>query len=153
MSCGDFILLLMVLIFPPLPVAIKRGICSADFLINLLLSLLGFLPGLVHAFYIVLKYPEGLNGCTHQHGDLERQAHVRPAHQVFPGQAYQQQHPPQQQGNMHGVYGHQQKLQQHMHAQQAPGNYGATGGSSSQAPPAYTDAPADSAHSVGDRKQ
>ena len=37
---------------------IKRGICSADSLINIGLCCLGFLPGLVHAWYIIAKYPD-----------------------------------------------------------------------------------------------
>lgn len=36
----------------------KRGVCSADGLINIALCCLGFLPGLLHAWYIILKYPE-----------------------------------------------------------------------------------------------
>lgn len=36
----------------------KRGICSADSLINLALCCLGVLPGLLHAWYIILQYPE-----------------------------------------------------------------------------------------------
>ena len=37
---------------------IKAGICTADSLINLALCLLGYIPGLIHAWYIILKYPE-----------------------------------------------------------------------------------------------
>lgn len=37
---------------------IKAGICTADSLINLGLCLLGYIPGLIHAWYIILKYPE-----------------------------------------------------------------------------------------------
>lgn len=37
---------------------VKRGICSADSLINIALCCLGVLPGLLHAWYIVLKYPD-----------------------------------------------------------------------------------------------
>lgn len=36
---------------------VKTGICSADSLINICLCLLGFLPGLLHAWYIIAKYP------------------------------------------------------------------------------------------------
>ncbi|KAG0667426.1 hypothetical protein C6P44_000156 [Monosporozyma unispora] len=42
---------------PPIAVWLKRGLCSKDFLINLLLFLLGFIPGLIHALYIISKYP------------------------------------------------------------------------------------------------
>lgn len=37
---------------------VKRGICSADSLINICLCVLGFIPGLLHAWYIIAKYPE-----------------------------------------------------------------------------------------------
>ena len=47
---------------------IKRGICSADALINLLLCLLGFIPGLLHAWYIIAQYPED-NGYAPIAGD------------------------------------------------------------------------------------
>lgn len=36
----------------------KRGVCSADSLINIVLSCVGFLPGLLHAWYIILQYPD-----------------------------------------------------------------------------------------------
>ena len=36
----------------------KRGLCSADSFINLALCCLGFVPGLLHAWYIISKYPE-----------------------------------------------------------------------------------------------
>lgn len=42
----------------PGKVWIKRGICSADSIINILLCVLGYIPGLIHAWYIILKFPE-----------------------------------------------------------------------------------------------
>ena len=36
----------------------KRGLCSADSIINLLLCCLGFIPGLLHSWYIIAKYPD-----------------------------------------------------------------------------------------------
>ncbi|KAF1948374.1 UPF0057-domain-containing protein [Byssothecium circinans] len=57
--CGtDCLLMLLSVLFPPIGVWVKRGICSADSLINLGLSCLGFLPGLIHAWYIILQYPD-----------------------------------------------------------------------------------------------
>lgn len=49
----------------PLPlllctVWVKVGICTADSLINIALCCLGYIPGLVHAWYIIFKYPEDL---------------------------------------------------------------------------------------------
>jgi len=40
------------------PVWIKSGLCSADSCINILLCILGYLPGLLHAWYIIAKNPE-----------------------------------------------------------------------------------------------
>lgn len=36
----------------------KRGLCSADSIINILLCCLGFIPGLLHAWYIIAKFPD-----------------------------------------------------------------------------------------------
>ncbi|RKF58520.1 Plasma membrane proteolipid 3 [Erysiphe neolycopersici] len=43
------------LFFPPLGVFIVAG-CSTDLLINILLTLLGFFPGIVHALYVQYIY-------------------------------------------------------------------------------------------------
>ncbi|KAH7324692.1 hypothetical protein B0I35DRAFT_497211, partial [Stachybotrys elegans] len=37
---------------------VKSGVCSADSLINILLCVLGYIPGLIHAWYIIAKNPE-----------------------------------------------------------------------------------------------
>ncbi|PVH92447.1 hypothetical protein DM02DRAFT_619922 [Periconia macrospinosa] len=57
--CGtDCFLMLLSVLFPPIGVWVKSGICSADSIINIALCVLGFLPGLLHAWYIILKNPE-----------------------------------------------------------------------------------------------
>ncbi|KAF2395653.1 hypothetical protein EJ06DRAFT_534796 [Trichodelitschia bisporula] len=53
----DFFLALLAILFPPVAVWVKRGICSADSLINFALLCLGYVPGLIHAWYIISKYP------------------------------------------------------------------------------------------------
>jgi len=58
MCSTDVFLGLLAVLFPPLPVWVKRGICSADSILNILLLILGYLPGLLHAWYIIAKYPE-----------------------------------------------------------------------------------------------
>jgi len=58
MCSTDIFLGLLAILFPPLPVWVKCGICSADSLINILLCMLGFLPGLFHSWYIIAKFPE-----------------------------------------------------------------------------------------------
>ncbi|ODV96866.1 hypothetical protein PACTADRAFT_29525, partial [Pachysolen tannophilus NRRL Y-2460] len=54
----DCVLVVVAIFFPPLPVWLKRGLCSADSLINILLCILGYIPGLIHSWYIISKYPE-----------------------------------------------------------------------------------------------
>ena len=49
---------LLAIIFPPFTVWIKRGLCSADSIINLALCMLGYLPGLLHAWYIIAVTPD-----------------------------------------------------------------------------------------------
>lgn len=42
------------IIFPPLGVALAKG-AGKDLVINIILTLLGFLPGVIHAFYVTSK--------------------------------------------------------------------------------------------------
>ncbi|KAK3715009.1 hypothetical protein LTR37_007499 [Vermiconidia calcicola] len=57
--CGsDIFLGFIAILFPPIAVWVKRGICSADSLINIALCMLGFLPGLLHAWYIISLTPD-----------------------------------------------------------------------------------------------
>ncbi|ESZ90935.1 hypothetical protein SBOR_8681 [Sclerotinia borealis F-4128] len=58
MCSSDIFLGLIAILFPPLAVWVKRGLCSVDSLINILLCMLGFIPGLLHAWYIIAKFPE-----------------------------------------------------------------------------------------------
>ncbi|EDO16907.1 hypothetical protein Kpol_1020p15 [Vanderwaltozyma polyspora DSM 70294] len=52
-SVSDFILYLVAIIFPPAAVVLRSGCCSIDFFINILLTILGFVPGMLHAFYYI----------------------------------------------------------------------------------------------------
>ncbi|KAF1964016.1 hypothetical protein BU23DRAFT_494287 [Bimuria novae-zelandiae CBS 107.79] len=76
--CGtDCFLMLLSVLFPPIGVWVKKGVCSADSLINLALLCLGFLPGMLHAWYIILNNPEH----DYEHvPDHERQGGVRATH-------------------------------------------------------------------------
>ncbi|KAF5365595.1 hypothetical protein D9758_003233 [Tetrapyrgos nigripes] len=47
--------ILVAIFIPPLGVFFERG-CGADLLINILLTILGYIPGIIHALYIILKY-------------------------------------------------------------------------------------------------
>ncbi|RKP10116.1 cation transport-related protein [Thamnocephalis sphaerospora] len=55
LTCTDIFKFVAAVIFPPLGVLLERG-CGCDLLINIGLTLLGFIPGIIHAFYIILKY-------------------------------------------------------------------------------------------------
>lgn len=87
MTCGDFFLALIAVLFPPIagespqwqpktaccpqlsdpklltlwPVWIKVGLCTADSLINIALCCLGYIPGLIHAWYIIARNPDPMD--------------------------------------------------------------------------------------------
>lgn len=54
MDVKDLITLLVTVFLPPLGVAVKFGI-GLKFLLNLALTLFGYVPGLIHGVYVVLK--------------------------------------------------------------------------------------------------
>ena len=49
---GDVLRILLSVILPPIGVALEVGI-SKHFWINVILTLFGFLPGIIHAVYII----------------------------------------------------------------------------------------------------
>lgn len=51
---GDVIRILLSILIPPLGVFLQVGI-GVDFWINILLTLLGYIPGLIHAIWIITK--------------------------------------------------------------------------------------------------
>ena len=50
----DIIRILLSIVVPPLGVFLQVGL-GKDFWINVLLTLLGYFPGLIHAIYIIAK--------------------------------------------------------------------------------------------------
>jgi uncharacterized membrane protein YqaE (UPF0057 family) len=48
------LLIILAIFLPPVAVAVKLGL-GKDLLINLVLTLLFFLPGMIHALYLVTK--------------------------------------------------------------------------------------------------
>jgi len=52
---SDICKILLAILLPPLGVFFERG-CNADLLINIVLTFLGYIPGIIHALYIILKY-------------------------------------------------------------------------------------------------
>ncbi|KAI9795563.1 MAG: hypothetical protein M1833_006963 [Piccolia ochrophora] len=61
-SASDLFLGLLAILFPPIAVWIKLGIFTLDSLLNILLSTLGYLPGLLHAWYVIAKFPDDDGG-------------------------------------------------------------------------------------------
>ena len=51
---NKLVLILIAIFLPPVAVAVKRGV-GKDLLINILLCLLVFFPGMVHALWVVSK--------------------------------------------------------------------------------------------------
>lgn len=50
----DLIKIIIAVLLPPLGVFLEVGI-GKDFWINILLTLLGYIPGIVHAVYVIAK--------------------------------------------------------------------------------------------------
>lgn len=50
----DVIRILLAIIFPPLGVLLQVGL-GKHFWINILLTLLGFIPGVIHAIWVIVK--------------------------------------------------------------------------------------------------
>ena len=48
---SDIIKIIFAILLPPLGVFLERG-CGADLLINILLTVLGYIPGIIHALYV-----------------------------------------------------------------------------------------------------
>jgi uncharacterized membrane protein YqaE (UPF0057 family) len=51
---GDVIRIILSILIPPLGVFLQVGI-GVDFWINILLTLLGYIPGLIHAIWIITR--------------------------------------------------------------------------------------------------
>ncbi|KIM70281.1 hypothetical protein SCLCIDRAFT_102227 [Scleroderma citrinum Foug A] len=51
---SDVVLILVAIIFPPAAAAFITG-CSCDLLINICLTILGYFPGHLHAFWLIYK--------------------------------------------------------------------------------------------------
>lgn len=72
MHAQDWFMVFIGFFLPPVPVIVKRGFFSADLLINVVLCILGYFPGLLHLYYIILCYPHRtmyarLGGDGHNH--------------------------------------------------------------------------------------
>lgn len=131
------------------------GICTADSIINLALCCLGYIPGLLHAWYIILKNPEpDYDALVYepippgQGGDIEggrvRYYYVshepiqHPSQRGYGTVHPQPQQPPQNQSPApKQPYQHQQQQQQH---EQGHGEGSGQGQGESRPPPTYAEA-------------
>ncbi|OZJ03644.1 hypothetical protein BZG36_03923 [Bifiguratus adelaidae] len=57
---ADIIEIIVAIIFPPAAVAMVRG-CGGQLCLNILLTILGYIPGHIHAFYIIWKKYQAQN--------------------------------------------------------------------------------------------
>jgi uncharacterized membrane protein YqaE (UPF0057 family) len=53
-TATDIIKILAAIFLPPLGVFLEVGL-KGHFWLNILLTLLGFIPGIIHALYVILK--------------------------------------------------------------------------------------------------
>lgn len=67
MHARDWFLVFIAIFIPPLAVWLKRGFFTKDLLINFLLFLLGFFPGLIHALYVISCHPYEENEARYSH--------------------------------------------------------------------------------------
>lgn len=51
----DILRIIVSVLIPPIGVFLKVGI-GGQFWLNILLTLLGYIPGVVHAIYVIAKY-------------------------------------------------------------------------------------------------
>lgn len=56
-ATSDLLLAVLAIFIPPFTVFIKMGF-SVDLLLNIVLTMFGAVPGILHAWYILIKYPD-----------------------------------------------------------------------------------------------
>jgi uncharacterized membrane protein YqaE (UPF0057 family) len=54
-TATDLIKMIFAVLLPPLGVFLEVGF-KGHFWLNIVLTLLGFIPGVIHAFYVILKH-------------------------------------------------------------------------------------------------
>ncbi|KAL6453824.1 T23F2.3 UPF0057 membrane protein T23F2.3 [Candida maltosa Xu316] len=55
LTCSDLIKFIAAFFLPPLGVLMETG-CGKQLVICILLTILGYIPGIIYAFYVILKY-------------------------------------------------------------------------------------------------
>lgn len=54
-TASDILKLILAIFLPPLGVFLEVGV-NSTLLINILLTILGYIPGILHAIYVIFKY-------------------------------------------------------------------------------------------------
>ncbi|RYP16837.1 hypothetical protein DL765_004858 [Monosporascus sp. GIB2] len=141
MCTSDIFLGFLAILFPPLPVWVKRGLCSVDSLLNILLFTLGYIPGLIHAWYIIAKFPDE----EYEYEGLPQDAEGGRVTYIFvqsdgsrQQQQQQQQPKPQHQGGMN--YGTTNTSGVSSSSPAPPQQNGGEGSNNSHPPPTYAEA-------------
>ncbi|KAM1731744.1 hypothetical protein ACFX11_017590 [Malus domestica] len=65
-SCCEICCEIMIaILFPPLGVCIRHGCCTVEFCICLLLTMMGYIPGIIYALYaiIFINHDESFHEC------------------------------------------------------------------------------------------
>ncbi|MQM12910.1 hypothetical protein Taro_045834 [Colocasia esculenta] len=65
-SCCMFVEILISIVVPPLGVFLRHGLCSLEFLICLLLTFCGYVPGIIYAIYVIVAVDPEPNNCHDQ---------------------------------------------------------------------------------------
>ncbi|KAJ0031702.1 hypothetical protein Pint_14378 [Pistacia integerrima] len=52
--CEIFCEILIAILLPPLGVCLRHGCCTVEFCICLLLTILGYIPGIIYALYAIV---------------------------------------------------------------------------------------------------
>ncbi|ODV95444.1 hypothetical protein PACTADRAFT_58243 [Pachysolen tannophilus NRRL Y-2460] len=54
-TCSDIIKIIVAIFLPPLGVFLEVGF-SMVLVLNIILTLLGYIPGILHALYVIFRY-------------------------------------------------------------------------------------------------
>jgi uncharacterized membrane protein YqaE (UPF0057 family) len=54
-TASDLCKIIFAVVLPPLGVFLERG-CNSDLFLNIIFTILGYIPGIIHALYIIFKY-------------------------------------------------------------------------------------------------
>ncbi|KAL1819733.1 hypothetical protein DCAR_0416041 [Daucus carota subsp. sativus] len=53
-GCALFCEVIIAILLPPLGVCLRQGCCSVEFFICIVLTILGYVPGIIYALYAIL---------------------------------------------------------------------------------------------------